>query len=103
MDDHIFMEKIGVYTADISTGEEDITKAGLLMFGKSDMITNPASEPYYFVDYRERFYTHALWVRLTDRVFPDGTWEANLFQCYVRVYNKLIQVLPKPFKHMGDA
>ena len=96
------MEKIGAYSHNIATGESGITRAGLLMFGQSDMITNPAGEPYYFVDYQERLYTDDAKVRWTDRIYPDGTWEANLFQFYIRVYNKLIQALPKPFKLIGD-
>lgn len=55
------------------------------------------------MDYQERLYTDDARVRWTDRIYPDGTWEANLFQFYIRVYNKLIQVLPKPFKLVGDA
>lgn len=102
-DDRQFMEKIGAYQNNVATGEQGVTRAGLLMFGKSDMITNPAGEPYYFVDYQERLYTDDARVRWTDRIYPDGTWEANLFQFYIRVYNKLIQVLPKPFKLVGDA
>ncbi|WP_081626093.1 AlbA family DNA-binding domain-containing protein [Bacteroides gallinarum] len=101
-DDLQFMEKIGAYSHNIATGESGITRAGLLMFGQSDMITNPAGEPYYFVDYQERLYTDDAKVRWTDRIYPDGTWEANLFQFYIRVYNKLIQALPKPFKLIGD-
>ena len=96
-DDLQFMEKIGAYSSNVATGESGITRAGLLMFGQSDMITNPAGEPYYFVDYQERLFTDDARVRWTDRIYPDGTWEANLFQFYVRVYNKLIQALPKPF------
>lgn len=102
-DDQQFMEKIGAYQSNVATGEHGITRAGLLMFGKSEMITNPAGEPYYFVDYQERLYTNDARVRWTDRIYPDGTWEANLFQFYIRVYNKLIQVLPKPFKLVGDS
>ena len=101
-DDLQFMEKIGAYSSNVTTGESGITRAGLLMFGQSDMITNPAGEPYYFVDYQERLFTDDVRVRWTDRIYPDGTWEANLFQFYVRVYNKLIQALPKPFKLVGD-
>lgn len=101
-DDLQFMEKIGAYSNNLATGESGITRAGLLMFGQSDMITNPAGEPYYFVDYQERLFTDDARVRWTDRIYPDGTWEANLFQFYVRVYNKLIQALPKPFKLVGD-
>lgn len=37
-------------------------------------------------------------VRWTDRICMDGTWEANLFQFYRRVYPKLSSVLPKPFR-----
>lgn len=96
------MEKIGAYSSNVATGESGITRAGLLMFGQSDMITNPAGEPYYFVDYQERLFTDDARVRWTDRIYPDGTWEANFFQFYVRVYNKLIQALPKPFKLVGD-
>lgn len=102
-DERQFMEKIGTYQSNVATGESGITRAGLLMFGKSDMIVNPTGEPYYFVDYQERLYTDSVRVRWTDRIYPDGTWEANLFQFYIRVYNKLIQVLPKPFKLVGDA
>ena len=101
-DDLQFMEKIGAYSSNVATGESGITRAGLLMFGQSDMITNPAGEPYYFVDYQERLFTDDARVRWTDRIYPDGTWEANFFQFYVRVYNKLIQALPKPFKLVGD-
>ena len=102
-DDRLFLEKIGGYSTNLSTGESGITRAGLLMFGKSDSITNPAGEPFYFVDYRERLYTDDPNVRWTDRIYPDGTWEANLFQFYLRVYNKLVQALPRPFKLVGDA
>ena len=101
-DDLQFMEKIGAYSNNVATGESGITRAGLLIFGQSDMITNPGGEPYYFVDYQERLFTDDSRVRWTDRIYPDGTWEANLFQFYVRVYNKLIQALPKPFKLVGD-
>ncbi len=102
-DDSLFLEKIGAIAVDHSSGESGITRAGLLMFGKSDNITHLGGEPYYFVDYRERLYTDDPKVRWTDRIYPDGTWEANLFQFYLRVYNKLVQALPKPFKLVGDA
>lgn len=36
-------------------------------------------------------------MRWTNRIYPDGMWEANLYQFYVRVYNRLIQSLPRPF------
>ena len=71
--------------------------AGILMFGKYDSITNPSGDPMYFVDYRERIATDNPDIRWTHRIYPDGMWEANLYQYYVRVYNRLIQSLPRPF------
>ena len=51
----------------------------------------------YFVDYREKIATDNPDIRWTNRIYPDGLWEANLYQFYVRVYNRLIQSLPRPF------
>ncbi len=73
-----------------------LTLAGLLMFGKADSITDAYACPQYFPDYREYFSPDPN-DRWTDRIYPDGTWEANLFQFYYRVYPKLAAVLPKPF------
>ena len=35
-------------------------------------------------------------VRWTHRIYPDRMWEANLYHFYIKVYNRLIQVLPHP-------
>ena len=67
------------------------------MFGKYDSITNNSGDPMYFVDYRERVATDNPDIRWTNRIYPDGLWEANLYQFYIRVYNRLIQSLPRPF------
>ncbi|MBR5685180.1 MAG: AAA family ATPase, partial [Muribaculaceae bacterium] len=40
--------------------------------------------------------------RWLDRVYPDGTWESNLFQFYRRVLPKLQEVIPTPFKLEGS-
>ena len=102
LSDMEFLQKIGAYSVNIETGEEGFTRAGVLMFGKYDSITNVAGDPSYFVDYRERVATDNPNVRWTDRLYPDGLWEANLYQFYVRTYNKLIQALPRPFMLDGD-
>ena len=34
----------------------------------------------------------------TDRYYPDGTWEPNLYQFFNRVFNNMDQALPHPFK-----
>lgn len=52
--------------------------------------------PWYFVDYQEKISDDPQ-QRWTDRIYPDGTWEANLYQYFFRVYNKLTQTLPVPF------
>ncbi|MBQ8867663.1 MAG: putative DNA binding domain-containing protein [Bacteroidaceae bacterium] len=96
LDDMAFMVKLGVYRVDRETGEEGFTRAGILMFGKTESITDQACTPWYFVDYQEKMSNdpHQRW---TDRIYPDGTWNANLYQFFFRVYNKLTQTLPVPF------
>lgn len=92
-----FLKKVGAYATEYETGKEGFTLAGILMFGKYDSIVNNSGDPTYFVDYRERIATDAPNIRWTHRIYPDGTWEANLYQFYMRVYNRLIQSLPRPF------
>ncbi len=97
LDDRQLLEKLGGYRTDRQTGQKGFTLAGLLMFGKVAGIQDPACAPAYFPDYRE-CQSEDPAVRWTDRVYPDGTWEANLFQFYHKVYTKLAAFLPKPFK-----
>ena len=92
-----FLKKLGAYATEYETGKEGFTLAGILMFGKYDSITNNSGDPMYFVDYRERVATDNPDIRWTNRIYPDGLWEANLYQFYIRVYNRLIQSLPRPF------
>lgn len=73
-----------------------MTVAGLLMFGKDQAIRDPAGIPQYHVDYRERLSGDPQ-VRWTDRIWPDGTWVANLFQFFERVYPRLVMDLKIPF------
>ena len=92
-----FLKKLGAYAIDYETGNEGFTLAGILMFGKYDSIINNAGKPNYFVDYRERLVTDDPSMRWTNRICPDGMWEANLYQFYIRVYNQLIHAIPRPF------
>lgn len=91
-----FLTKLGGYRKDRRTKEEGITLSGMLMFGKFSSITDVDCCPHYFPDYRE-YDASKENDRWSDRVYYDGTWEANLFQFYRRVYNKLSASLPKPF------
>jgi ATP-dependent DNA helicase RecG len=93
--DKELLEKLGGWRKDRQTGQEGITLAGLLMFGKDQVIRDVHAAPEYFVDYREILDPVTRW---TDRIYPDGTWEANLFQFYQRVWPKLASGLPTPFQ-----
>lgn len=96
LDDFSFLKQLGAYRKDRGTGEEGFTVAGILMFGKSDAITDDECLPNFFPDYRNEtvFNDTDRWI---DRVYPDGTWEANLFQFYLRTLPRLQGYLPKPF------
>ena len=72
------------------------------MFGKTDSITDPECCPEFFPDYRERLNLFP-GERWSNRVYPDGTWEANLYQFFTRVLPMLQQALPVPFRYVGNA
>ncbi len=92
-DDLGLLKKTGAWRLDRHTKKEGLTAAGLLMFGKSLAIAE--SFPDFHLDYQEITDPTLRW---SDRIFPDGTWEANIFQFYLRVWPKLSSTLPKPFQ-----
>jgi hypothetical protein len=92
-----FLEHIGGYRKDRKSQKEGFTLAGMLMFGKSVSIIDEECCPKFFPEYREVLSENED-TRWTDRVYPDGTWESNLFQFYKLVYPKLSSRLPKPFQ-----
>lgn len=94
LDDMELLKKLGCYRYDRTAGKEGFTVAGLLMFGKTDSITDVECCPNFFPDYQERLDDAIRW---THRIVPDGTWEANLFQFYRAVLPRLQAILPKPF------
>jgi ATP-dependent DNA helicase RecG len=96
-DDSEFLRRIRAYRQDRATGKEGFTVAGILMFGKGTSIIEQECTPSFFPDFRENLSTD-IKDRWTDRIFPDGTWESNLLQFYLRVWPKLTSGLPKPFK-----
>ncbi len=102
LDDRGLLEKLGGWRDDRSAGQRGLTVAGLLMFGKDEVIRDPAAVPQYFVDYRERLSSDPA-VRWTDRIWPDGTWVANLFQFFERVYPRLVMDLKIPFQLTGAS
>lgn len=102
LDDLELLKKLGGYRVDRKTGKQGFTLAGLLMFGKTESITDPECAPNFFPDYRE-IPPHTEKARWIDRICPNGEWEANLFQFYRRVLPKLTSVLPKPFQLDNDT
>lgn len=96
LEDKELLKKIGAYRINRKTKQEGITLAGLLMFGKEDSIREQEALPDYFPDFRERLSMDEK-LRWTDRIYPDGTWECNLLQFYLKVWPKLSSTLPKPF------
>ena len=50
------------------------------------------------MDYREKLDPEERW---SHRICPDGTWEANLFQFYQRIWPHLTEDLKVPFRLEG--
>lgn len=96
IDDKLFLENIGAYRKDRATSREGFTVAGMLMFGKTNSITDPECCQEFFPDYREHLSDDPR-IRWTNRIYPDGTWEANLYQFFTRVLPLLQLALPVPF------
>ena len=93
-----FLERLGGWIGGRATDRAGLTLAAILMFGKDTVIRHPEAAPSYFVDYREKLDPELRW---SDRIYPDGGWEANLFQFYLRVWPKLAAGLPTPFRLEG--
>ncbi len=93
-----FLRSLGAWRTDRASGEEGLTLAGLLAFGKDGPIRDAV--PEYHIDYRE-VDTSNVEARWTDRITADGTWEPNLFQFFSRVIQRLSADLKLPFE-LGD-
>lgn len=98
-DDLGLLKKLGGWRKDRRTQQEGLTVAGLLMFGQTQAIQDPLAVPGFHLDYRERLAEDDD-IRWSDRLTIDGTWEANLFQFYQRVVQKLSHdpALKVPFR-----
>jgi len=94
-----FLTHLHGYRKDRETGEEGLTVAGLLMFGRWDTITY--NLPEFFLDYRE-IPEGSGSVRWIDRLIPDGSWSGNLFDFFQLTYRRLKRDLKSPF-HLQDG
>lgn len=99
LNDVEFLNAIGGWKRNRETGEEGLTKAGLLMFGKYRNIREVF--PNFFLDYMERPEAKSdnRWI---DRVTFDGSWPGNLYSFFLKVYPKLTADLKVPF-HVVDG
>lgn len=102
LSDMEFLKKVEAWRKNRETGEEGFTVAGIMMFGKTQSVTDQECMPWFFPDYREHLGS-VEGERWSDRIYPDGTWEVNLYQYFTRVYLKLSQLLPKPFRLADDG
>lgn len=90
-----FLERIGAIGKDREAGVSGLRLAGLLMFGRAEVICDAL--PHYMVDYQERPEAKAE-KRWIDRLVPDGSWSGNVFDFYRKVYLKLTVDLKVPFQ-----
>ena len=90
-----FLERIGAYGRNREEGYSGIRLAGLLMFGRAEVIRDEL--PHYMVDYQERPEAKAE-KRWVDRLVPDGSWSGNIYDFFRKVYQKLIADLKVPFQ-----
>jgi predicted HTH transcriptional regulator len=90
-----FLESVGAFGRNREEGYSGLRLAGLLMFGRAEVIRD--ATPNYMVDYQERpeAKVEKRWV---DRLAPDGTWSGNIYDFYRKVYQKLTVDLKVPFQ-----
>lgn len=89
-----FLRQIRAWGRDRERNTEGPTLAGLLVFGRERSILDRL--PRFHLDYRE-LPDVGMPGRWRDRVYPDGTWNANILEFYLRVQAKLHDQLPLPF------
>ncbi len=93
-----FLRNIRGWKVDRESGNQGLTGAGLLMFGKLQAILD--FFPNYVVDYQERANNDT--TRWTDRITTDYSWAGNLYSFYRKVIQKLYADLKIPFVLKGD-
>jgi len=90
-----FLERIGAFGKNREENMSGLRLAGLLMFGRAEVIRDAL--PHYMVDYQERpeAKTEQRWI---DRLVPDGSWSGNVYDFFRKVYQKLTVDLKVPFQ-----
>ena len=93
-----FLTQFGCYAKSRKDGTENLTMAGLLMFGKGLSVRER------FDNLRMDYIDKSRLIgeqRYSDRLTYDGTWENNLFNFFRAVLPKLIKDLHRPFNMEG--
>lgn len=93
--DSEFLHSVGVLRRDRVRRVEGLTLGGLLMLGREEALRNHF--PHWHLSYRELPGAASSGKRWLDRISPDGTWNANVFEFYSRVIGKLHEGLKVPF------
>ncbi len=93
-----FLKKMGAYQIDRKTGNYFLTKASLLMFGKSEAIMEAFGNVRF--DYIDQSQNSSAF-RWQDKSTFDITWENNLYNFSHEVTNRLYSGLKRPFKLEG--
>lgn len=94
-----FLSEIGVLVKNRETGKEEITLGGLLMFGKTNSITQFL--PHFHLEYIDKSDEND--ERWSDRVIFDTTWGANnIYNFFNVVMSKLEANVKTPFKLKAD-
>ncbi|MEE4381450.1 MAG: RNA-binding domain-containing protein [Pseudomonadales bacterium] len=99
-DDLGLLTQLGGWRRDRATGDEGLTLAGLLMFGRERSLLDAL--PRFQLDYQEKD-TDDPEERWQYRVTLDGRWQPNLFNFYYRVYPRLVDGLDVPFRLDRDG
>lgn len=101
VDDKQFLENIGAYRKDRATSIEGFTVAGMLMFGKTNSITDPECCQEFFPDYREHLsddpkyvgqivYTQMGHGRL---IFTSSSLESYLYYSTLCLYHSVLIII----------
>ena len=89
-DDLSLLKNINGYQIDLKTGKSGLTYAGLLMFGKLDIIRSLL--PHYLLEYKSKETDHRYDYRVTCDELCDEGDEGNLFEFYLKVAPKLFNL-----------
>ena len=90
-----FLERVGAWGKNRDEGYPGLRLAGLLMFGRAEVIRDAL--PHYMVDFQERSEARAE-KRWIDRLVPDGSWSGNVYDFFRKVYQRLTADLKVPFQ-----